>query len=242
MTIASQSRVDTERDLEDRISAGRFAGWSGIAFAILFIAGFVCVAQVPAYDEPDAAWVAMVDDSGDRLVTVIGTLLLSAAGLLLMAFTSTLAAYVRGTAGKGPTHLAGILQGAGVIAGVTLLVAAVTGGSMSAGVTFAPEFSAPSGEVLRVLDQLAIGILLVGTGWSTAVVIACASRLAARTGMLPGWLTTAGLVVAVLLLASVQFLPILLIPVWALVTGVVLLRRGPDTVSDHQAPRAQAEV
>lgn len=225
-TIAPESRAGIERDREHRSRAARIAGWSGVVFGVLFIAGFVLVAQVPAYDEPDAAWVNTVEDSGERGRTVAGTLLLSAAALLLMTFLTALASYIRGAVGEAPEHVVGILRGAGVIAGVTLLLAAIAGGSMHAAVTFAPDFPAPSGEIIRVLDQLAIGFLLIGTAWSLAVYVACASRLAARTGALPGWLTTGGLVVAAALLVSVQFLPILLVPVWALVTGVVLLQRA----------------
>ena len=83
--------------------ATRFAGWAGIGFAVTFIAGFLLVAQVPAYDAPDTDWVSWVEN--DNTTTVIGTMLLTAAGLLLMAFVSSLATHLRG-AHPDEEHLA----------------------------------------------------------------------------------------------------------------------------------------
>lgn len=203
-------------------AAARFAGWAGIGFAVAFVAGFVLVAQVPAYDAPDADWVDWVEN--DNVLTVAGTMLLTAAGLLLMAFITSLADYVRGAADAGDDHRIAVLRGAGTMAGVILVVAALAGGAMSAAVTFAPDFEAPGAELIRSLDQLSLGLLLVGTGWSMAVTVAVASRTGRRSATLPGWLTTAGLVVAALLLLSPMFLPIVFVPLWALVTGIVVLR------------------
>jgi hypothetical protein len=201
--------------------AARFAGWAGIGFAILFVAGFVTVAQVPAYDAADADWVAWVEN--DNVQTMVGTMLLTAAGLVLMAFVASLATHLQG---RDPTgdHRIAVLRGAGVMAGLTLLIAALVGGAMSAGVTFAPDFEAPGGELIRSLDQLSLGLLLVGTGWSMAVTVAVASWLGRRLAALPGWLITTGFVAAALLVLSPMFLPMALVPLWVLVTGIVLLR------------------
>ena len=204
------------------IAGARFAGWTGIAFVVTFVAGFFLVAQVPAYDAPDADWVAWVEE--DNVQTTIGTLLLTAAGLLLVAFVTSLASVVRGPGAGDGDPIVGVIRGVGTTAGVTLVVAALVGGAMSAGVTFAPEFDAPGAELIRSLDQLSIGLVLVGTGWSMAVTVALASWAGRSSATLPGWLTTAGLVAGALLLLSPMFVPIVLVPLWALVTGIVVLR------------------
>jgi len=204
----------------------RFAtwtGWAGVGFAITLIAGFVLVAQVPTYDAPAADWVEWVEN--DHVTTVVGTMLLTAAGLLLMAFLVSLATVLR-SAGADDDPATTVLRGAGVMAGVTLVLAALVGGAMAAGVTFAPDFAAPGGELIRSLDQMSLGMMLVGTGWSMALAVALASWSARRSETLPGWLAGAGLVVAALLLLSPMFLPFLLAPLWGLVTGVSLLRAG----------------
>jgi hypothetical protein len=200
----------------------RFAGWAGIAFAVTFVAGFITVAQVPAYDAADADWVAWVAE--DNVLTVIGTLLLTAAGLLLMAFITSLASHVRGPVASEHDHEVAVLRGAGIMAGTTLLIAALIGGAMSAGVTFAPNFEAPGAELIRSLDQLSLGLMLVGTGWSTAVTVALTSWTGRRSATLPGWLTTAGFVAAAALLLSPMFLPIVLLPLWVLITSITVLR------------------
>lgn len=209
----------------------RVAGWAGIGFAVAFVAGFVLVAQVPAYDAADSAWVDYVED--DNVRTVAGTMLLTAAGLLLMAFTATMATYVGSRAGGRDDHRSAVLRGAGTVAGTTLVISVLIGGAMSAAVTFAPDFEAPSGELIRSLDQLSLGLMLVGVGWSMAVAIAVCSWAGRHSRQLPGWITTAGFVVAVLLIFSPMFLPIILLPLWALVIGIVVLHA--DTSSNRPA-------
>lgn len=200
----------------------RFAGWAGIGFAVTFVAGLITVAQVPAYDAADADWVAWVEE--DNVLTVIGTFLLITAGLLLMAFVTSLASQVRGAVASEHDHEVAVLRGAGVMAGTTLMVAALIGGAMSAGVTFAPDFEAPGAELIRSLDQLSLGLMLVGTGWSMAVTVALTSWAGRRSATLPGWLTTSGLVVAAALLLSPMFLPIVFVPLWVLITSITVLR------------------
>lgn len=213
-------------------AAARFAGWAGIAFAVVFVAGFILVAQVPEYDAPDASWVNWVEN--DNVPTVVGTMLLTAAGLLLMAFITSLAAHLSEVPDAGDDHWRAVLRGAGTMAGTTLVVAALVGGAMSAAVTFAPEFEAPGAELIRSLDQLSVGLVLIGTGWSMAVAIAVASWTGRRSATLPRWLTTTGIVFAVLLLLSPMFVPLVFVPLWALITGIVLVRA--DTRSAGQRP------
>ncbi|HSP03519.1 MAG TPA: hypothetical protein VLR27_08475 [Acidimicrobiales bacterium] len=221
-TTTTTTTAPTSRTAPPRGNgSARWAGWAGVGFATALIAGFGLVAQVPAYDAPEADWVSWVEN--DNVTTVIGTMLLTAAGLLLMAFVTTLATLVRGAGIEDDPPIT-VLRGAGIMAGVTLVIAALVGGAMAAGVTFAPDFAAPGGELIRSLDQLSLGTMLVGTGWSMALAVALASWAARRTGTLPGWLSTGGFVVAALLLLSPMFLPFLLVPLWGLVTGIVVLR------------------
>ncbi len=131
-----------------------------------------------------------------------------------MAFVTSLATYVGGTRLDEDPPIT-VLRGAGVMAGVTTVLAALVGGAMAAGVTFAPDFESPGGELIRSLDQLSIGIMLVGTGWSTA-----------------------GLVAAALLLLSPVFLPFILVLLRALITGIVVLRSEGRTTNDPLARRS----
>jgi hypothetical protein len=61
--------------------------------------------------------------------------------------------------------------------------------------------------------------------------IGLASYLARRNGTLPGWLTIAGYVVAVLQLAAFFFFPFVLVPLWVLIAAITLLRRQGHTTA-----------
>jgi uncharacterized protein (DUF58 family) len=57
---------------------------------------------------------------------------------------------------------------------------------------------------------------------------------------LPGWLTIAGYVVAVLQLAGGLFLPFVLFLLWMLVVSIVLLRRRATVGTQAAAPIRQS--
>ena len=67
--------------------------------------------------------------------------------------------------------------------------------------------------------------MLVAGALSAGLFTATASYAARRDAILPGWLTIAGYVVAVLQLAAGLFFPFVLFPLWVLVVSIVLLRR-----------------
>ncbi len=80
-------------------------------------------------------------------------------------------------------------------------------------------------DLARQLDGLGFGLLLVAGALTLALFIALASNLARRDGTLPGWLTVAGYVVAVLQLAGALFFPFALALLWVLIVAIVLVRR-----------------
>ena len=212
----------------------RVTALTALAFVVCFVVAFALVSQVPAYDRPDDAWVAWAEDSGDRARAVIGTMLWCAAGLLLMATLTGLARLARhGRTADDPGHATDIARGAGVMAGTMLLTAALIAGAVPAAMMFAPDFAAPGGDVIRMLDQLGIALLLIGCGWSSAVALAGISWGAGRTGALPRWLVIFGYVAAAILLLSPLFLPIAILLVWMGAAGIVLVRSPSPTRPDH---------
>jgi hypothetical protein len=72
--------------------------------------------------------------------------------------------------------------------------------------------------------------LLVAGALSAGLFIGIAAYEARKSGILPGWLTVAGYVVAVLQLAGALFLPFALFPLWVLIASIVLVRRGGKVV------------
>ena len=57
--------------------------------------------------------------------------------------------------------------------------------------------------------------------FALAVAVFTLSLVSRRSGALPSWLATAGLVVGVLMIGSVFWVPGLLFPIWVIVVGVV---------------------
>ena len=100
-----------------------------------------------------------------------------------------------------------------------LVLAAIAGAKVFAS---APV---PPGAFAQQFNSLGSGILVVPGALAAGVFVAMASYLCRREGVLPGWLTIAGYVVAVLQLAAVVFIPLLLVPLWVLVVSIVVLRR-----------------
>jgi hypothetical protein len=119
---------------------------------------------------------------------------------------------------------------AGVVL-VSTMVRATIPGSKQFGDT-----PVPAGEFSRQFDQIGFALLLVAGALSAGAFLAVASFYARQNATLPGWLTMAGYVVAVLQLVGAFFFPFVLFPLWVLVSSIVLLRRGPRV--DDRAPIA----
>ena len=68
-------------------------------------------------------------------------------------------------------------------------------------------------------------MLLLGGAWAAALRIAAVSWCILATGGFARWLGWFGLVCSLLLLFSVLFFPILLLPIWAIVVSTQLWRQ-----------------
>lgn len=197
---------------------------AGMAFAVLFVAGLLTSAGTPDYDAPPQEWADWYTDSGNRGMQVISMLLLVLSALSLLVFAAGLYRRLRSfSLDRHGWPL--VALAAGVVLATLITVSAVAMSTVSAAMEFSPtDFPVPGADVAQVLEQLGFGVLLLGGGWAAALFVAAVSLSARGTAALPAWMATAGLVVAVLLLASVAFLPMLLLPIWALVVSFLGLK------------------
>lgn len=216
----------------------RVPGIAGLTFVVLFLAGALMSGSTPDSDAPDQEWLDWFADSGNRIGEVIGMFLLAAAGLAFLPF---LAGLVRRIRAHGPTG-DGVTIGwaAGLLFALSTMVAGVAINQAAVGIEIGQIPEPDDADVLRMAEQAGFGILLLCGGWSAAVAIGTLSWAARRTGALPSWLAVAGLVVAVLLIFSVVFLPMVLLPLWVLVTSVVLLRGTPTAGAAAEPVQAGA--
>jgi hypothetical protein len=82
----------------------------------------------------------------------------------------------------------------------------------------------PSADLIRFLPQLGYPMLLIAGGLSVGVFLAVVSRAGQRSATLPKWHVIIGYVAAVAMLVAPLFVPMVLIPIWAIASAVALRR------------------
>jgi hypothetical protein len=202
--------------LENNARANRVGAWMGIAFVVLFVVGFIAF-PTPSDNKDTVKWERWWTDSGHRVGAIIGAYLMVFGLLAFVWFMWSLNQRLRDRGGMMITF--GSLFVA--LAMISALVRTSIAGSKQFGTT-----PVPPGDFSRQFDQIGFGVLLVAGALAAGAFTATASYLARRDAILPGWLTIAGYVVAVLQLAAALFLPFALFPLWVLVVSIMLLRHA----------------
>jgi hypothetical protein len=187
------------------------------------VTGFVVGGEAPdAFEASAREWVTYVGENdgqilASRLLTLLGV-------LLFIWFLGALRTALRAAEGELGTWAA-VAFGSGIVLAVLvfaattpLISAAATSGAVEAG---AAQALAVSEIGFFYAAEVAAASLLIATG-----------LLALRTGVLPGWLGWASLVIALLLLAvntPIGFIAFLLgFQLWVIVVSVVLWLRGRE--------------
>ena len=194
----------------------RVGTWMGIAFVVLFVAGFGAI-PTPSNNKNTAQWAQWWNDSGHRAGAIVGAYLMVLGALAFVWFASSL----RDQFGEGGRLMFTFGSMFAVIAVVSIMVRVSIPGAKQFGSTPLPA----GGDLPRQFDQIGYAMLLVAGALAAGLFVGMASHLARRSGALPGWLTVAGYVVAVLQLAASLFFPFLLFLLWVFVASIVLMRR-----------------
>lgn len=211
----------TTSDAQGRLQA--FAPWAGIAFAVLLVAGVLLVADTP--DNTDkAAWVNFHDDSGNRWQQIAGGYMGIISAFAFLWFGHALVARLGRSDGRSGV-LESLARAAATIFAVMLIAFMLLDIAVSASIQIGDAAAPDSADFGIQFEQVAFGALLVPGCMAAALFIATASELAREAAAFPRWLTWAGFVSAVLLLLGALFFPVVLIPLWALVTSAYLLMR-----------------
>jgi len=203
----------------------RAMAWSGILGAVLFTVGIIMVSSVPGGGEPEPKdFPDFYDSSGKRTTVLIGAYVLAIACLVLIAFFHALRTRIA-------LRSNGLVPGWGFAAGAFGLTAV----AISAGLLGAPAAVQSFGNgdyvgihVAHAFAEAGFGIMLIPGMLGVALAVFTLSLAGRRSGAIQGWLGIMGMVVAVLLLASLIFLPMVLFPIWLLVAGIASLRGTPE--------------
>lgn len=204
-----------QAELESRGRFDHVGAWMGIAFVVLFVAGFMTF-STPTSNKDTVKWARWWTDSGHRVGAVIGAYLMV---LGVLAFVWFMWALRRRLDDDG---------GPMVVFGGLFVAMALVSALIRASIPGAKLFGntpVPSGDFARQFDQIGFALLLVAGALSAGAFTAFVSYAARRRAILPGWLTMAGYVVAALQVIAGFFFPFVLFILWVLVTAILLLRR-----------------
>jgi hypothetical protein len=199
----------------------RGRAWSGIAFAVLYVAGFVPLGELlGSFGDSDATFVDYFAKDSNRVGAVVGGIGLALAALTFFWFLSNLRLSVDST---GP------LPGVITAAGTTFVVLLMTGTAALVTVPYARTFGEESVLVgsEALLPQLGYVLLAVLAMWASAALI-LATTLAARAhSSFPRWLVRLGFAAFVFVsVLGPSVMGILGLPAWALAVGIHWLRGG----------------
>ena len=217
------------------MSLKRAAPFSGIAFVVLFIAS-ITVSSVPKDTAGDKAWIAAYATHAKQAGHLATGVLLVLAALCLMSFLTYLWTRVIG-AGEHrsvsplPVVAAGVAAAAIAVGGV--LMAAASGSAL----LYSQPL--PGADVLRLCNDLGFAMVGVAGMFATALSIAGVSRQARRARLFGVRLSRFSIAAAIVLLASIAFVPIVALMIWVVAVTVTLTRNENPT--HHIAKRTPAE-
>jgi hypothetical protein len=204
----------------------RWGGIAGIVFAVLFVIGFLLVADTPDTDESNAAWVRYFADSDNRRMIVIGVIIWALAVLAFLVFLGVLCEQLR-NASPGSEWISTVAFASGLVFAAMLAVAGLGAGSVPASIEFGDNPVVRDADVIRTLDSLGFGALLVFGAATAGLLILTSSIVAGRTALLPRWLVITGYVVGVIvILGGLLFFPLALFVLWMLAVSIVMVSRS----------------
>lgn len=190
---------------------------SAAVFVVAFVVGLFLVSN-PDSDASAATFAHWYSQSGNRLHLIASAALLSLAGLAWIVTVNGLRERVGdGVAARIATTGAAVT--ASLIGVAATLIAAVPAG-MAIG-----SAPLPGDDLVRFLPQAGYVALTFIAMPAAALTVTSICIAGLRSGTLPRWLAYLGYAASVVLLASLEFFPMLLFVVWVIAAAIVLARR-----------------
>ena len=210
---------------------GRVGPWMGIAFVVMFVAGFLMFGSPNTTSNRAgnvARWGTWWTDSSHRTMAIIGAYLMVLGALAFVWFAASLQQRLRDR--SDGTMMVGFAWLFASLAMTSALIRAAIPGGWVFG-----RLPIPGGDLPAQLDNIGQAVLLVAGALSAGAFIASACHAARRSVLLPAWLTNTGYVVAVLQIAAALFFPFALFPLWVLIASIVLLVRDAKFTAGSMA-------
>ena len=202
----------------------RIFRWAGLVGAVVFLVGHIMVSSVPGGGDVDPS------DFDDYYVTddktglaIAGLIIVSVGVILLVLFLH----HLRTTIASDFSRLAFASGMAGFsvyLVGATLLA------SPSAVQAFT-DADFVGEEVAHTFAAAGFGAILIPGALLIGLAIAAFSLAGRQTAAFPSWVTIAGYVAAALQLASLIWLPFLVVPLWLALASIAGTRSRAVEVS-----------
>ncbi|HEY2200995.1 MAG TPA: hypothetical protein VGH56_03845 [Solirubrobacteraceae bacterium] len=194
---------------------------AAVLFAVSFMVAFFAL-STPHFNAPDATWIAFWNNRTHRITEIVSVYAALIAGGALVWLASLLARQLARP----------VIYHASWASAVMLWVSAVLFSAAPAAMAISGS-PPPSAEFDRVTTDMGAAALT----WfaipiaAFLVIVTCLTAL--RTGALPRWLSTLGLVIAVIVgIGGIAFFPLPLFAIWLLLAGASLsFRPVPRTTA-----------
>jgi hypothetical protein len=225
MTTATTHRSITTTldrdDAEGMARITRFLPLTGVAFAVLAMAGNFTIDAFPDTDTPISKLTTYYADHHAHVGR--GGLLLGYSVIFFAFFGVALWSRIRRSAAS-PLVAGGVLVGTAMLA-VSMLVSANTYYTLG-------QIGGDSATSPQALQALHITGSIGGAGADSIVLLLALATAGIFAGALPRWLAWSALVLAVLHFTPLGFLAFLLFYVWAVAAGIALtVRPNPSYAS-----------
>jgi hypothetical protein len=211
----------------------RRAPLTGIAFVVLFIAS-VTVSTAPSNTASDREWLAAYASHGEQARHLATGVLLVLAALALMTFLTHLWTRIVAASDRRlsplPVVAAGVASACIACGGV--LMAGISGSSL----LYSQPI--PGADVLRLGNDLGFAMVGIAGMFAASVSIASVSAQARSAGVFGVRMLRLSWAVAVVLLGSIAFVPILALLVWLVAVAVVLIQS--DIPGEQANPRTSS--
>jgi hypothetical protein len=242
-TSVVERRIARARELQN---AARFTAIAGITYAVLFIASFWLLTDVPKAGSSSQEIIDYYESDDGNAVTVVALYLMPFSGIAFLWFIVSLRMWISSRVERRVSVLFSNIQlVSGIIflalffaAGAALSVAALTIdiGDTRLSPIAAAEFP-QYGSSLFFVFAIRMGAMFVFT----------TTNIGRASKILPNWFVIAGLVVGLTMLLSASFnrALILMFPVWVLILCLLILlhaRKAAKHFIEHGATEADLKA
>jgi hypothetical protein len=199
----------------------RWEPYAGLGYVVLFIAS-VTVSNPPADNASNQKWIANYTGHSEQARHLATGLFLLLAGLALMTFFVGLwrrIADARPADSPSRLPIAAAAAAAACMGAGGMVMGYISGGELIG------HYPLPSVDLLRMSNDLGFALAGIAGAWSAAVAVATLSVQGHNAGVFGARMRTAGVLVAVVLVLSPFFIPLIALLAWVAVVAITWARK-----------------